>query len=153
MAPRTLDSDTTPDARASGSDAANGSNASEVLALGPTLDALDSFDSFDSDQDPNLMNRMHRKWHPGLWDSDTTPDSRASDADASNGSTASQVLALGPTLDSFRCIRFGPGADVDESTGSKVLAVGPTLDSLDSLYAFDALDSEAPEGPGGGTWI
>ena len=55
----------------------------------------------------------------------------------------------GPTLDSFRCIRFGPGADVDESTGSKVLAVGPTLDSLDSLYAFDALDSEAPEGPGG----
>ena len=63
---------------------------------------------------------------------------------------ASQVLALGPTLDSFRCIRFGPGADVDESTGSKVLVVGPTLDSLDSLYAFDALDSEAPEGPGGG---
>ena len=73
MAPRTLDSDTTPDARASGSDAANGSNASEVLALGPTLDALDSLDSLDSDQDPNLMNRMHRKWHPGLWDSDTTP--------------------------------------------------------------------------------
>ena len=51
---------------------------------------------------------------------DTTPDSRASDSDASNGSTASQVLAL-----------------------------GPTLDSLDSVYAFDALDSEAPEGPGG----
>ena len=90
---------------------------------------------------------------PRTLDSDTTPDSRASDSDASNGSTASQVLALGPTLDSFRCIRFGPGADVDESTGSKVLAVGPTLDSLDSLYAFDALDSEAPEGPGGGTWI
>ena len=101
MAPRTLDSDTTPDARASGSDAANGSNAAEVLALGPTLDSSDSFDSLDSDQDPNLMNRMHRKWHPGLWDSDTTPDARASDADASNGSTASQVLALGPTLDSL----------------------------------------------------
>ena len=65
-------------------------------------------------------------------------------------SAGSNVLALGPSLDSFRCIRFGPGADVDESTGPKVLAVGPTLDSLDSLYAFDALDSEAPEGPGGG---
>ena len=67
MAPRTLDSDTTPDARASGSDAANGSNASEVLALGPTLDSLDACDSLDSDQDPNLMDLMHRKWHPGLW--------------------------------------------------------------------------------------
>ena len=55
----------------------------------------------------------------------------------------------GLLFDSFRCIKLGPGADVDESTGSKVLAVGPTLDSLDSLYAFDALDSEAPEGPGG----
>ena len=49
----------------------------------------------------------------------------------------------------MRCIRLGPGADVDESTGSQVLALGPTLDSLDSLYAFDARDSEAPEGPGG----
>ena len=86
---------------------------------------------------------------PRTLDSDTTPDSRASESDASNGSTASQVLALGPSLDSFRCIRFGPGADVDESTGSQVLALGPILNSLDSLYAFDALDSEAPEGPGG----
>ena len=55
----------------------------------------------------------------------------------------------GATLDSCRCIRFGPGTGVDESTGSKVLALGPTLESLDSRYAFDALDSEAPEGPGG----
>ena len=55
----------------------------------------------------------------------------------------------GLLFDSFRCIKLGPGADVDESTGSKVLAVGPNLDSLDSLCACDALDSEAPEGPGG----
>ena len=57
---------------------------------------------------------------------------------------------MGATLDSCRCIRFGPGTGVDESTGSKVLALGPTLDSLDSLYAFDALDSEAPDGAWGG---
>ena len=44
---------------------------------------------------------------------------------------------MGATLDSCRCIRFGPGTGVDESTGSKVLALGPTLDPLDSLYAFE----------------
>ena len=36
---------------------------------------------------------------PRTFDPDTPPDSRASDSDESNGSTASQVLALGPTLD------------------------------------------------------
>ena len=151
MGPRTLDSDTTPNARASDSDASNGSTASQVLALGPTLDSLNSFGALDSDQGPNLMNLMNRKWGPGLWIQTPSPDSRASESHASNGSTAAQVLALGPNFDSGRCIRFGPGAD--ESTGSKVVALGPTLDSLDSLYAFDALDSEAPEGPGGGTRI
>ena len=72
---------------------------------------------------------------PSTLDSDTAPDARASESDASNGSNASQVLALGPTLDAFRGIRFGPGADVDESTGSQVLALGPTLDSLDACGA------------------
>ena len=100
MAPRTLDSDTTPDARASGSDAANGSNASEVLALGPTLDALDSFYSLDSDQDPNLMNRMHRKWHPGLWIQTPPPIHVPRVLMDLMEINASQVLALGPTLDS-----------------------------------------------------
>ena len=65
----------------------------------------------------------------------------------------SQVLALGADFRFITCVRFGPGADSDESTESKVLALGPTLDSLDSLDSFDALDAEAPEGRGGGTWI
>ena len=149
VAPRPLDSDITPDSRASDPDASNGYNASQVLALGPTLDSLDSFDSLDSDQGSNQMNLVNREWHPGLWIQTRPLDARASESDASNGSNASHVLALGPTLNSFRCIRCGPGADVDGSTGTKVLALGPALDSLDSLDAFDALDSEAPEGPGG----
>ena len=67
MAPRTLDSDTTPDARASDYDASNGSNTSQVLALGPALDALDSFGALESDQGRNRINLMNRKWRPGLW--------------------------------------------------------------------------------------
>ena len=87
---------------------------------------------------------------PRTWDSDTTPQI---DVPLSMMHLM-DLLQLkswpwGLLFDSFRCIKLGPGADVDESTGSKVLAVGPTLDSLDALYAFDALDSEAPEGPEG----
>ena len=116
MAPRTLDSDTTPDARASGSDAANGSNASEVLALGPTLDSLDSFDSLDSDQDPHLMHRMHLKHCPRTLDSNAPPpDSGASESNAPNAANAaheSKFLALGGAyFRCMRCNRFGPGLE------------------------------------------
>ena len=64
VAPRTLDSDTPPDARASDYDASNGSNASQVLALGQTLDSLDSL---DWGQALTLMNLLALKsWPWGL---------------------------------------------------------------------------------------
>ena len=61
----------------------------------------------------------------------------------------SQVLALGADFRFITCVSFGPGAHSDESTDSKVLAFSPTLDSFASLDSFDALDAEAPQGPGG----
>ena len=45
------------------------------------------------------MNLMNRKVTPRTFDSDTTPDAGASASGESNRSNASQVLALGPTLD------------------------------------------------------
>ena len=60
-APRTLDSDTTPDSGASASDESNGSNTSQVLALGPTLDA---FDSFAAGQALTLLNLPNLKSWP-----------------------------------------------------------------------------------------
>ena len=85
------------------------------------------------------MNLSHRSWHPGLLIQTPPPDAGASDGDESNGSNASQVLALGPTLDSLdafdsdqgpnrmhlnvltlgphfgfiKCIRFGPGVRIE----------------------------------------
>ena len=61
VAPRTLDSDTAPDARASDADAANGSNASQVLALGPTFDSLDAL---ASGQALTLMSLLNLKSWP-----------------------------------------------------------------------------------------
>ena len=108
IAPRTVAADTTPDSRASDSDASNGSTASQVLALGPTLDSLNSFGSLDSDQGPNLMNLMNRNWGPGL-SIQTPPESGASESDESNGSNASQVLALGPTFNASAAFDADPG--------------------------------------------
>ena len=49
------------------------------------------------------------------------------------------VAAFGP-LDS------GQGPSTIESNASNVLALGPTLESLASVYAFDAEASEGPGG-------
>ena len=68
------------------------------------------------------------------------------------GSKASQVPALGPTLDSFDAFAAGQPLILMDLLNLKSWPWGPTLDSLDSLDSFDALDSEAPEGPCG-TWI
>ena len=61
-APRTLDSDTTPDSRASDSDASNGPNTSQVLALGPALDALDALASGQALTLANLLTRKSWPW-------------------------------------------------------------------------------------------
>ena len=53
------------------------------------------------------MHLMHRKLAPRTFDSDTTPDARASASDESNGSNASQVRALGPTLDYLHSLALG----------------------------------------------
>ena len=90
---------------------------------------------------------------PRTLDSNTTPESGASAAHEYNGSNAISSPGLGADFRCIRCIGWGPAADPGESTDSKVLALGPTLNALAPLYGFDALDSEAPEGPVAGTWI
>ena len=79
-----------------------GEHGSNVL--GGTVDSLDSL---ESDQRPHLMHPMHRQVAPRTLDPDTIPLSGASASDESNGSNASQVLALGPTFGSFDS--FAPG--------------------------------------------
>ena len=153
------------DAGASESDEFNGSNASQVLALGPTFDSRESFASGQALTLMNLLNQKSWPWArlwdalasfaaldaldaeapegpggnldlmswghcrfiwcirfgrgsesneskpsqlaPRTFDSDTPPDAGASDGDESNGSNASQVLALGPTLDSLDALDSG----------------------------------------------
>ena len=90
---------------------------------------------------------------PRTLDSDTIPDARASDSDAANGSNASQVLALGPTLDACDAFASGQALTLMHLLNLKSWALGPTLDSFDALDSFAALYSEAPEEDGGGTWI
>ena len=48
-----------------------------------------------------------KKGHPGLSIQTPPPKSGASESDESNGSTASQVLALGPTLDALDALASG----------------------------------------------
>ena len=99
------------------------------------------------------MNLMNRTVAPRTFDSDTTPDSGASASDESNRSNASQVLALGPTLDACDAFASGQALTLMHLLNLKSWALGPTLDSLDSLDSFAAVDSEAPDGFFGGTWI
>ena len=68
---------------------------------------VDSLDPVYSDPAPNLMHILHRKVAPRTLDSDTTPDSGASASHASSGANASQLLALGPTLDSVDSFASG----------------------------------------------
>ena len=99
------------------------------------------------------MNLMNRKVAPRTFDSDTTPDSGASASDESNRSNASQVLALGPTLDACDAFASGQALTLMHLLNLKSWALGPTLDSFDALDSFAALYSEAPEEDWGGTWI
>ena len=70
------------------------------------------------------------------------------------GSKASQVPALGPTLDSFDAFAAGQPLILMNLLNLKVLAFGgPTLDSLDSLDAFACTLCGGPGGAWGGTWI
>ena len=92
------------------------------------------------------MELMNRKWHPGLWIQTPPPDARASGSDAANGSNASEVLALGPTLDAFDAFASGQALTLMHLLNQKSWALGPTLDSLDSIDSFAAVYSEAPEG-------
>ena len=91
------------------------------------------------------MNLMHRKVAPRTFDSDTTPDSGASASHASNGSNASQVLALGADFKFVRSmclIRFGPGSESNESNESKV---APRTVDADTTPDARASDSDASD--------
>ena len=61
LAPSSVDSDTPPDSRASASGESSWPNASQVLALRPTLDP---FESLASGQALTLMNLLSRKSWP-----------------------------------------------------------------------------------------
>ena len=128
VAPRTFDPDTTPDSRASDSDESNGSNASQVLALGAGFGSIRfMIHLLHSTRRPRVgpgwehgsnvlggtvacipfirfgpgsasNESTASKVAPRTLDSDTTPDAAASQSDAPNRSNASQVLALGGRL-------------------------------------------------------
>ena len=147
MAPRTLDSDTTPDARASDYDASNGSNASRSPGLRGYLKGsiLIWRIRFGPGSESNASNES--KVAPRTLDSDTTPDARASDSDAANGSNASQVLALGPTLDSlnsFGAFDSDQGPNRMHLIDLNSLALGPYFRFIRSIRFGPWSDSNAP---------